>query len=320
MKPKIVKISRPSQREHKKTIDMVTRLYVHLLKSDIRVSSDEVAILYTVLVNLFHKVDVSWEVYIRQVLENDIPIAQVVSYLNAHLTRLDKIRILLSIVIMANTDNNFAISEITTILDLGRQFNLETDGFMNLINSFETKSDSLIIVEQGNLFNSAHNSLFYDYLTFGRETENDIIFKDKIVSERELLLILIDKFMFVLTSAKTTSQIDGIALKPNMIYFLSHESVLTVGNINFEHEILSKMYLAQETYDIIYFHKQDYDFRIINNKNRYSVILNQGTIYRNGKSVIHNKESSISYDDIMQIKGDYAPFTLCTFHSPGCYS
>jgi ABC-type multidrug transport system ATPase subunit/ABC-type multidrug transport system permease subunit len=310
MKPKIVKISRPSQREHKKTIDMVTRLYVHLLKSDIRVSSDEVAILYTVLVNLFHKVDVSWEVYIRQVLENDIPIAQVVSYLNAHLTRLDKIRILLSIVIMANTDNNFAISEITTILDLGRQFNLETDGFMNLINSFETKSDSLIIVEQGNLFNSAHNSLFYDYLTFGRETENDIIFKDKIVSERELLLILIDKFMFVLTSAKTTSQIDGIALKPNMIYFLSHESVLTVGNINFEHEILSKMYLAQETYDIIYFHKQDYDFRIINNKNRYSVILNQGTIYRNGKSVIHNKESSISYDDIMQIKGDYAPFTL----------
>jgi ABC-type multidrug transport system ATPase subunit/ABC-type multidrug transport system permease subunit len=310
MKSKIINLSRSSQREHKQTINMVTRLYVHLLKSDIRVSSDEVAILYTVLVNLFHKVDVSWEVYLRQVLENDIPIEQVISYLNIHLTRLDKIRILLSIVIMANTDNDFAISEITTILELSKHFNLETDGFMNLINSFENKNDNLIIVEQGNLFHSAHNSLFYDYLTFGRDLENDIILKDKGVSDRELLLILIDKFIFVLTSSRTTSQIDGKHLKPNVIYYLPQDSVLTVGDINFEHEILSKMYLAQETYDIIYFHKQDYDFRIINNKNRYSVILNQGTIYKNGKSIIHNREWSIAYDDILQIKGDYAPFTL----------
>ncbi len=289
---------------------MVTRLYVNLLKSDIQVSSDEVAILYTVLVNLFHKVDVSWEVYLRQVLEKDIPIEQVISYLNIHLTTLDKIRVLLSIVIMAYTDNNFAISEITTILDLCRQFNLETEGFMNLINAFENKSSDLVLIEQGNLLHSAQTSLFYDYLTFGRDTENDIIFKDKNLSDRELLIILIDKFMFVLTAPRTTSQINGIALKPNVLYFLAQDAVLTIGNINFEHEILSKIYMAQETYDIIYFHKQDYDFRIFNNKNRYSVILNQGTIYRNGKSLPHNREWQIYYDDIMQIKGDYAPFTL----------
>ncbi len=310
MKPGMVQSSRTSQREHKKTIDMVTRLYVHLLKSDIRVSSDEVAILYSVLVNLFHKVDVSWEVYLRQVLENDIPVEQVISYLNIHLTRLDKIRILLSIVIMANSNNNLVISEITTILELSKLFSLDTEGFMSLINSFETKNDNLIIIEHGNLFSSAHTSLFYDYLTFGREKENDIIFKNKNVADRELLLILIDKYMFVLTSAKTTSQINGNPLNANVIYYLPKDSVLTVGNINFEHDIMSKMYMAQETYDIIYFHKQDYDFRIINNKNHYSVILNQGAVYRNGKSVPHNHEWSIAYDDIMQIKGDYGSFTL----------
>ena len=70
------------QERLKKTIDMVTRLYVSVLKSDNEISSNEINILYTLLTNLFSQVDVSWEAYVRQIIESDYDINEVLDHLD----------------------------------------------------------------------------------------------------------------------------------------------------------------------------------------------------------------------------------------------
>jgi len=78
----------------KHTIDMVTRLYVHTLQKDKVISEREIGILYSQLTNLFAHVDVSWEDYVRQIIDSEYYIDEVLDYLNSHLSQLDKVRIL----------------------------------------------------------------------------------------------------------------------------------------------------------------------------------------------------------------------------------
>ncbi|HOE91514.1 MAG TPA: hypothetical protein PLV22_06035, partial [Candidatus Cloacimonadota bacterium] len=90
-----------SQRE--KIIDNVTRLYISVLKSDSEITAYEINILYSLLINIFRRESISWEVYIRQVVNDVIDIESVLTFLNQNLTGLDKIRILLSIIVMSFT-------------------------------------------------------------------------------------------------------------------------------------------------------------------------------------------------------------------------
>lgn len=86
-----------------KTIDMVTRLYVYLIRAEGDISSQEVSILYSLLVNMFRDVDISWEVYLREIIESEYDIDTVYLYINLNLNQLDKTRIILSLIIMAIT-------------------------------------------------------------------------------------------------------------------------------------------------------------------------------------------------------------------------
>ncbi|MBM4399911.1 MAG: hypothetical protein FJ041_06275, partial [Candidatus Cloacimonetes bacterium] len=110
--------SRTNLEKRKKTIDMVTRLYVHIIKMERDITTQEIGILYTLLIDLFRHLDVSWEVYVREIIETEYDFNEVIEFLNKNLIQLDKIRIVLSLIIMANTDNDFDITEITTILDI----------------------------------------------------------------------------------------------------------------------------------------------------------------------------------------------------------
>ena len=96
-------------------VDMVTRFYVHIIRSDSEIKKNEIDILYPVLLNLFKDLPVSWEVYIKEIMNEDYDIIKVIDFLNHNLNQLDKIRIIITLVIMAFSDNDFEMYEISSI-------------------------------------------------------------------------------------------------------------------------------------------------------------------------------------------------------------
>jgi ABC-type multidrug transport system ATPase subunit/ABC-type multidrug transport system permease subunit len=309
MKRETGSLSRINMEKRKKTIDMLTRLYVHIIKLEREISSQEIGILYTLLIDLFKYLDVSWEVYVREIIESEYDYNNVIDYLNKNLIQMDKIRMVLSLVIMANTDNDFEISEITSILDICKKFNLNTDGFMNLVNYFEFKTKELVSIPYEQPFISVFHSIFSDYLIFGRDNDSDIRFRSSAISNFEMMLFSIDYYQFVATSMNANVMLNGVKLLPGRLYLLAKDSKAHIGDILFDRNILWKMYDAREQRDEIAFKKADYDFNVICQKSDYTFHINSGIVYLNGKTMQPNREYHVCYDDTLQIKG-YSPFQL----------
>ncbi|HOQ80414.1 MAG TPA: hypothetical protein PLH63_05065, partial [Candidatus Cloacimonadota bacterium] len=206
-----------SQRE--KIIDNVTRLYISVLKSDSEITAYEINILYSLLINIFRRESISWEVYIRQVVNDVIDIESVLTFLNQNLTGLDKIRILLSIIVMSFTEDNFSISDITYILDLAKKLNIETDGFMDMIAAIEHQSNETVAIKGFKYINYIDDSIFTDYLLFGRGERSNIQFSNKKVYSSEFLIFMVDKFVFLGTNNHVSAEIDGKSLQPNQLVF-----------------------------------------------------------------------------------------------------
>ncbi len=302
-------LSRSVLEKRKKTIDFVTRLYVHLIKMERDITEQEISILYSLLIDLFKHVDVSWEVYVREIIETEYDINAVIEFLNTNLIQLDKIRIVLSLIIMANTDESFEISEVTGILDLCKKLNLEAEGFMNMINMLEFRSKELVAIPLEQQFISVYNSLFSDFIVFGRDHECDIRFRSPSIANYELLLFAIDYYLFIGTSLNANITLNGVKLLPSRLYYLPKDAKLHIGEVLFDRNILWKIYNAKEFKDEIIFKKADYDFVVDSENNHYSLHLNSGIIYLNGKTIQPSREYQLYYDDSIHIKG-YSPFHL----------
>lgn len=309
MKREITSLSRFNRENRKKTIDMVSRLYIHTIKSEREISNQEISILYTLLIDLFKHLDVSWEVYVRDILESEYDFEDVISYLNNNLIEIDKIRIVLSLIIMANTDNDFEISEITSIMNICQRFQLQVDGFINLINLFEFKTKDIVYIQYGQPFTFIFNSLFSDYLIFGRAQDADVRFRGHVIANYEGIIFSIDYFQFLATSINSNVILNGVKLEPNRLYLLPKDTKLNIGEILFDRNILWKLYDNRDKKDEIVFKKIDYDFNVSITQNRFSLKVNSGIIYLNGKTVQHNSKYQVCYDDTLQIKG-YSPFQL----------
>ncbi len=305
----LTKKVRKTTLERKKIIDNVTRLYVSILKSDNEISPYEINILYSLLINIFRRESISWEVYIRKIIESEIDTDAVLSYLNENLTGLDKVRILLSLIVMSFSDNDFSISEITQILDLARKLDLETDGFMDMINAIEYKAQDPVSIKGFRYINLVEESIFSDHLLFGRNDSNHIQFQSKSVYPTEFLMFMIDQYIFIGTNNHVSAEVNKKAMFANELYIFPKNSILSIANQSFDYETLFSIYKNQDINDVIDFKKPDYDFKIINQHNKYSMILNSGTVYRNSKSIVKSRSVNLYYDDELQIKG-YAAFSL----------
>jgi ABC-type multidrug transport system ATPase subunit len=301
--------SRTQTAEYRKTIDMVTRLFVHVIKSDTQIKAQEIGILYSLLTNLFSDIDISWEMYVRNILESEYDIAEVLEYLNRELIRIDKLRIILSLIILAKTDQEYEISEITDIIDLCRQFGFEPDPFVDLINHFEAQSHDPVAIPFEYHVSHIQDSLFPDYLVFGKASSCDIRFRKAGVGDHEALLFAIDTFLFVSTSSASTLEIDGRKLRASTLYLLPDESRLRVSDVEYDAPSLWKMYGSKNADDEIVFRKSDYDFLVSKHRTRYSLLLERGSITLNQKEIVHGRKTEVYYDDVLQIRG-YAPFTL----------
>jgi ABC-type multidrug transport system ATPase subunit/ABC-type multidrug transport system permease subunit len=279
------------------------------MKQEREISTQEIDILYTLLIDLFKHLNVSWEVYVREILESEYNYDQVIDYLNRNLIQIDKIRIVLSLIIMAHTDNDFEISEITSILDICNRFHLNSEGYMNLVNFFEFKSKEIVTISFEQPFISVFNSLFSDYLFFGRDADSEIRFRSSAIANYEMLLLAIDYYMFVAPGLNANVLMNGIKLLPGKLFLLPKDAKIHIGDILFDRNTLWKMYENRDRKEEITFKKDDYDFIVHGYNNRYVFTINSGIIYLNGKTMQPNRNYHICYDDIIQIKG-YSPFQL----------
>jgi uncharacterized tellurite resistance protein B-like protein len=185
------------QDRQKATIDMVTKLYVYTLKSDNEISDKEIGILYSILTNLFAHVDVSWEAYVGEVINSEYKIEEVLEYLNKHLSKLDKVRLLQSLVILAKTEGELRVSEITEILDFCKKLELNPEGFVNLIDYFESSSSGDISISCEHSVSHVRYSLFSDYVVFGSSLSADIRFRNNNLAAYEMSLYSIDNHLFI---------------------------------------------------------------------------------------------------------------------------
>ncbi len=297
------------QERLKKTIDMVTRLYVSVLKSDNEISSNEINILYTLLTNLFSQVDVSWEAYVRQIIESEYDINDVLDHLDKHLSQLDKIRLIQSLVIMAKSEGDFAISEITEIMDLARLLQLSTDAFIPLIDYFETGSREQISIPCKHHISHVRHSVFSDYVIFGNGPFADIRYRNESLLPYETALFAIDKLFFLSIGNQSNVLVDGQPPPLNSVILLAPESTLELGGKEFSSSCLQLIYTNRALDDDIVFRKTTYDFIVSKQKHWFAIQVFGGTVALNGKEMSHAKRHEIYYDDRLQIKG-YAPFDL----------
>jgi len=297
----------------KHTIDMVTRLYVHTLQKDKVISEREIGILYSQLTNLFAHVDVSWEDYVRQIIDSEYYIDEVLDYLNSHLSQLDKVRILQSLIIMGETSGELNISDITDILDYCKKLSLNQDEFVQLVDHFESGSQNLVNVTCEHTVSHVRHSMFSDYQVFGSAPNADIRYRDQELAAYEAALYAIDKYLFLAVGSSAKALLDNKPAYPNRIYMLGPESVIKLGKTEFSHDCLRKVYDNRDSNDEIVFKKSSYDFIVNKRGSWYSLKVNSGSISLNDRLMLpsrhYERHYEIFYDDKLQIKG-YAPWNL----------
>ena len=292
-----------------KTVDMVTRLYVYLIRSEGDISSQEVNVLYSLLVNMFLDVDISWEVYLREIIESDYDIDTVYLYINLNLNQLDKTRIILSLIIMAITDGEIRVGHRDVIKDLAQHFHFNPDGFLRIMDEVTTENlrECKLPCEQG--LNQIKNSIFNDFVTWGRGSDRDIRFDNPNVTNFECFLFGTDKYMFVGTGAITNCKINGVTLEANSLYPIPKNGFLSILEQDFDQDVLWKIYHSNDEDDEIAFQKASYDFALYKRGNQYSILVNSGKIALNHSLLQHGKNVDLVYDDELQIEG-YASFRL----------
>ncbi|MDD3050169.1 MAG: ATP-binding cassette domain-containing protein [Candidatus Cloacimonetes bacterium] len=300
------KISKEKVRE---SIDMVASLYVTLLRGGSEINPQEIGALYSILHHLFSKENISWESQLRNIVSENIELEEILKYLNRNLITLDKIRILLGLIILADSDENFTASEVTKILDVAKKLNVETHSFMEIIQAIDEGVSSTVAVSGFRFFAHTHNSIFSDYLILGKNPSCDILFKGKDLSDYEILIFELERFLFLGTNQSTTASIDGEKVKPNHLYLFHESSELSISDISFNFEVLDKLYRNKEIFDIIEFSKDTYDFRITNNNNKFSIDVGRGTIYLNERKIPLSRQIPLSFDDKIRIEG-YDTFSL----------
>ncbi|MBI9032680.1 ATP-binding cassette domain-containing protein [bacterium] len=290
-------------------IDMLTRFYVHIIRSDEEIKKNEIDILYPLLLNLFKSLPISWEVYIKEIMNEEYDLVNVINFLNRNLNQLDKIRVIITLIIMAFSDSDFEMYEISSIQSMMKYFKIDGSGFMDLMRNLELKTTApLRITDISSIF-QFENSLFTDYLVVGKSERCNLRFKDPTLANIELVMFGIDANYFLIAGPKPSVKLNGNELRANHIYYLPQQCKIEIQKLKFNTKFVDKLMQNMDNCDVINFTKADYDFKISCEGNQFYINVRRGYVYKNGKSVSYNRDLPILWDDNLRIKG-YAAFSL----------
>jgi ABC-type multidrug transport system ATPase subunit len=298
----------PGERE--RLIEAIAGLFVLTLRTGSEVTTHEIGILYPLLENLFHRhTEISWETYLRKFSDTLPQLDNLLRYLNERLPEIDKIRLLLSVIVIANSDNDISAREVTEILDLAKKLRIQPEPFVEMMNAMEYGFSEAVQLPGFRYTAQKDLSVFGDYLTAGRLGSCDIQFRDRKVAETELLFMFIDRYLFAGANLHTTATLDQDAMQANTLYLLPDNARLLIGSVAFSPAQLRRIYQQREIDDQIEMRSGDYYFHIYNRNNHFSVNVVQPTLYRNGKLLSTHRDYPVCFDDILQIRG-FEPFRI----------
>ena len=292
-----------------KTISMLIRLYVNLMNnSSKKINEQDSNILYALLENIFKFEEVSWEVLVQKIVQEETDEEEVLLYLNSYLSSFDKIRVILSSIEMFYADNDFSSTEISHILNLAKSLNITSTGFMELIETIESNSQNLAFIT-GFDFKKYKKSIFSDYILVGFDPQNQINLRKG--NKSEALFFVLDKNIFVGINKNAIVKINGKQLDDNKLYYCPANSVIEINELELKNSDILKINENQLIEDVIEFKQMDYDFKIFVKHNRFHIEVFHGNIFLNNKLIPQKKRIQLFYDDDIQIE-NYDLFNLIT--------
>lgn len=302
MKKKIIGIKNQANKTQASTnfevIAMLTRLYLSFFDNSTKTSEEDSNVLYSLLENIFRFEEISWEVVVQKVMAEEFNEKEILKYLNTHLSEIDKIRIILSIIVMDYADNDFSPAEISHVLNLAEALNLRSTGLMSVIQAIDNRSQNIAYLT--NFEYKKHlKSIFSDYLLVGKDDINQIQLRNG--KSREAIFLVIDTQVFISIYKGANVKIDDNKLREGRLYYCRKDSKIIINNTEFLHEDIIKLYDRQLLEDVIEFKQRNYNFKFTVIKNRFSLQVNDARVLINNHVAPLKKSIKLYYDDKIQI-------------------
>ncbi|MBN2828707.1 MAG: ATP-binding cassette domain-containing protein [Candidatus Cloacimonetes bacterium] len=293
----------PAQ-EKRNAIEMTARFFVYIFKNSGNVTDKDINLLYTLFENLFKQSEISWELFVGEIIEKDFDLRPIVKYLRRNLIQLDKLRIIGNLIMMLREEFSKNIKNKEIILDYSKQLGLEPEGIQTLIESVVNSDNSLIDIQTVNPEYELKYSLFTDFVTLGSGDLSNVRFRDESkYSPIEISFLYIDKDIFAVCGAGNHITIKAESVEPGKVFMLPENMGIMLNGQYLSHETIDKLHRFRTVNDVISFRKEDSDFVLTINQLDFSIELNRGTVYQNGHQLSTKREQRVYFDDRLRIKG-----------------
>ncbi len=304
LKRKVIPENHFPEQEKRNAIEMITRFFVYIFKNSRNVTDNDINLLYKLLESLFNQVDISWELFVGEIIEKDYDLRPIVKYLRRNLNLIDKVRIIGNLILMLDQDLAKSEENRQYLIEYSAQLGLEESGISNFINRTVSSNNELVEIQTINPQYELKYSLFTDYITLGSGNQANVRFRDHDkYSDIEITFLFIDKDTFAVCGPGSHVTINGKPFEPGKLMMLPPNLGVTVKDQFINHDIISKLYEFKDVNDVISFKRNDADFVLTINRMNFSVELNKGIVYHNGRQLSQKKEQDLYFDDTLRIKG-----------------
>jgi hypothetical protein len=178
LKKKIVTENHFPAQERRNAIEMTARFFVFIFKNSGQITDTDINLLYTLFENLFTQADISWELFVAEIIEKDFDLRPIVKYLRRNLIQLDKLRIIGNLIIMLRDKFSENENNRKALIDYSMQLGLNVDGIERLITAVTNSESELVEIQTVNPEYDLKYSLFTDFITLGTSNVANVRFRD----------------------------------------------------------------------------------------------------------------------------------------------
>jgi ABC-type multidrug transport system ATPase subunit len=290
--------------EKRNAIEMTARFFVYIFKNSGNVTDTDINLLYTLFENLFKQSEISWELFVAEIIEKDFDLRPIVKYLRRNLIQLDKLRIIGNLIMMLKGEFSKNIKNKEIILEYSKQLGLEPDGIQVLIESVMSDLSELIEIQTVNPEYELKYSLFTDFVTLGSGDLANVRFREvNKYSPVEIAFLYIDKEIFAVCGADNHITIKGEKVEPGRVFMIPENVGIMLHGQYLSHETIEKLHRFRSLSDVISFRKEDSDFVLTINQLDFTIEVHKGVVYQNGHQLSSKREQRVYFDDRLRIKG-----------------
>ncbi|MDY6914738.1 MAG: ATP-binding cassette domain-containing protein [Candidatus Cloacimonadota bacterium] len=302
-------------------INAVVALYLNLLRLDLRnIGKREVGIVYNIIKGTFSEKDIPPTQQIKKLIDNPFPLQKAVEVIKNYLTYPDKIKLLINLLLIAYMDDKFSTAERNDILEIVEMLEIDINIYTQIYELLEKKSNHIDIKLQY-FTDYLEQTLFFNFLLIGNNTNCDIFFRHKI--PYGLIILIIEDFVLVGSFQDSLLSIDKKELKKDRLYKLGKTEKICFSQPDRSHDkfLLShsdilKLYenKKNETTRVIKNTKENFGFDIYQKKNRIRIKPIRGKIALAQTILIPERKYEIAINDYIIINDalEFSPLDILT--------